>query len=322
MCFCAPSVLAQALSPVISSTELSAILGRDTSIALLDIRPLNDYRKGHLPEAQQLWRPDIRDGEAPIKGLRASAQKLSAMLQSRGVDAGDRLVVYDGKGNPDAARLWWMLTNYGYNKVQLLDGGLMAWDSAGLRIDTGLVPVDTGSFVLGTTQPDWCFASLEDVQSAMADSSIVLLDTRTEAEYTGDFQKKGAARAGRIPRSRFFDWSFAIDYTGNKALLPLDEIRKRLALIGVDSTMRVITYCQSGVRSAHTTFVLTQLLGYRDVRNYDGSWIEWSQREELSVETGPVPVFVEVDTVDWWDLWYFWVPLVGGVLLVARKLRR
>ena len=92
-------------------------------------------------------------------------------------------------------------------------------------------------------------------------------------------------------------------------------------MIGVDSTMPVITYCQSGVRSAHTTFVLTQLLGFKNVRNYDGSWIEWSQHNALALETGPVPPLLPIDDLKWYDLWYWWV-LLGALLASLMLLRR
>ena len=119
------------LDPLITCDELSEIIERDSSVVLIDIRPDSFFYTGHIPGARNIWRPDIRDEEAPIKGLRATPQKMESLLSKLGVNIRSRIVAYDAKGNPDAARLWWMLTNYGYTNVQLLDGGLTKWQKDG-----------------------------------------------------------------------------------------------------------------------------------------------------------------------------------------------
>lgn len=314
----------------ISCQQLAADLATDTNMVLIDVRPLADFRTGHLPHAQQLWRPDIRDSTHAIKGMAATAEQLAATLQSRGVNTGQRLVLYDSKGNPDAARLWWLLNAYAYHNVQLLDGGLTTWMADSLPVDTGVAEqLPIGNIVFTPDMPHLFTASLEDVRALQLDSSWVLLDTRTIDEFTGDYQKKGAARAGRIPGSLWFDWASAIDYHGDKRILPKNELLKRFAAIGVDSfPQNILVYCQSGTRSAHTSFVLRQVLDNPIVMNYDGSWIEWSAIDALPIETGPPAVQETASEPPAHDPWSFeieWLLLVPVIVLlgwaVGKKVR-
>ena len=110
-----------------------------------------------------------------------------------------------------------------------------------------------------------------------------LIDTRSASEYNGEFQKKGAFMAGMIPNSIQIDWAEAIDYNGDKRFKSLNELESVFTRNGIQKEDQIIVYCHSGVRSAHTTFVLTQLLNYTNVKNYDGSWIEWSYLNKVSV---------------------------------------
>ena len=114
------------------------------------------------------------------------------------------------------------------------------------------------------------------MKSVIEDSSLILLDTRGLEEYSGSKLKNGAAWAGHIPSAKNIDWAEAVDYHGNHKFLPSDELKNKYDSLGITGNQPVVTYCHSGVRSAHTLFVLTELLGYKNVRNYDGSWIEWS----------------------------------------------
>lgn len=285
--------LGSAQHALISCSRLQKSMGDSSFTAtIIDVRPAQEFRAGHLPGAVNVWRHQITDSAAAFAGFRLPAPKLEKLLQRLGATNSAPIVIYDGKGNPDAARLWWMLSNYGCKSVQLLDGGLVAWQQHKFPLDTGLATPTAGNLAFPPTPPMWSAVEQAAVKAASENATALLLDARTKEEHEGTFMKKGAARAGRIPGSVWLDWSFAIDYDSTKTFLPAAELRKRLRAVGADSIAPIIAYCQSGVRSAHTTFVLTQLLGWQNVRNYDGSWIEWSQIETLPVETGPIPELV------------------------------
>lgn len=123
--------------------------------------------------------------------------------------------------------------------------------------------------------------SKEEVVTALS-KKIILVDTRSFDEFSGKQQKKGASKAGRIPNSIHIDWAEAINFHGNQKIKSVETLTefyaKKLKATKNDS---IILYCHSGVSSAHTTFVLTQLLGYKNVKNYDGSWTEWSYFNDL-----------------------------------------
>ena len=146
---------------------------------------------------------------------------------------------------------------------------------------------------------------------------------RTREEFTGEIQKKGASRKGRIPTSILSDWANSIEYSGDKTIKDPETIRKLLASKGITKDKNVIIYCHSGVRSAHTTFVLTQVLGFENVSNYDGSWIEWSFNESLPIEEGEIiQPDVESDPTHSSNLWWWLMLVPVGLLLVLVRRRR
>jgi thiosulfate/3-mercaptopyruvate sulfurtransferase len=119
-------------------------------------------------------------------------------------------------------------------------------------------------------------------------SRVVVLDARSWDEYSGRSLKEGAKKTGRIPKSIHIDWAEAIDFGNSYTFKPKDQLEKIYAKLGASREDTIIVYCHSGVRSSHTTFVLTQLLDYKNVLNYDGSWVEWSYDDELPYETDPI----------------------------------
>ena len=130
------------------------------------------------------------------------------------------------------------------------------------------------------TRPDSSLLAIISSVRSIDTSALVLLDTRGETEYLGEFHKKGAAYPGHISGALNLDWGMAVDYGGTKKFLSTETLKTRFDGVGIDGTKPVITYCHSGVRSAHTLFVLTELLGFRNIKNYDGSWIEWSHHND------------------------------------------
>lgn len=248
-------------------------------VLLLDIRKKQSFSRGHLAGAVQLWRPDFSTKAPPYSGMRLSKDSLELLLQRLGHKQKHPIVLYDAKGNPDAAKLWWMLRLYGYEKAFILNKGLKAVDSSAWTTDS-MAPIPS-SFAFNNQLNKQYLASKNDVIRALNDSNTVLLDCRSEAEFSGKTLKKGAFRAGHIPGAINIDYSEAIAYECQNSFRSLEQLQKRFA--SLPKNRQIIVYCQSGVRSALLTFVLRELLDYPFVSNYDGSWIEWSYHIDLPI---------------------------------------
>jgi len=266
-------LVAPSTSHIIYVDGLKKVLAHD-SIVLIDIRKSEEYQLGHLPGAINIYRPDIQNDSLPYSGMMTSKIKMEKLFSDKGIGNDDYLVLYDDNGSCDAARLWWVLDYYGFQKTALLDGGIKQW----IKNDSLSQDPPKRSktqFTFPNNMVTDRHISLEELNSASADSSLVIIDSRTPEEYSGGHLKNGAFDQGRIPGSVNIDWTEAINYDAG-TFKNKDEIKAIYAAKGIDSTTNVVVYCHSGVRSSHTTFVLTELLGYKNVKNYDGSWIEWS----------------------------------------------
>jgi len=246
---------------------------------IIDFRKLKDYQEGHVQNAINIWRSDIEDDTFPYGGMKANKIQLEALFSRLGIQKDDTLIIYDDKGLCDAARLWWVLQYYNFKNVKLLNGGLVTLQNAGISLSKESVRFVPSKFEFSGISTRF-FASKEQIQNAISNKSLIL-DTRTEDEFTGKQLKKGAFQAGRIPSSKLIDWANAINYNGNKKIKSVAELNKIYGELTTDKSDTLFVYCHSGVRSAHTTFVLTQLLNYKHVLNYDGSWTEWSYYKNL-----------------------------------------
>lgn len=266
--------------PALLSIDDYLKLWSDSSnIVLMDVRKPEDYVKGHLAAARQVWRSDIESNNYPYSGMALEASELEVLMREKGVMHNSHIVVYDGVGGCDAARLWWMLTSYGYHKVSMLDGGWKAWKHDSLPWEVVPPPLpQEGDFRFADAPRNDLSVDFTTLQQLMSDSDLVILDTRTLEEYDGSLVKQGASYGGHIPGSVHYDWGNAIDMQNDCRLKPEDELRAQLEAIGATPEYHIVAYCHSGVRAAHTAYVLKELLGYPRVSNYDGSWIEWSYR--------------------------------------------
>lgn len=252
------------------------------NVRLVDLRPNERFIQGHIPNAIQLWRTDIEDSTHTTNGIRASLEHLEHLLQMKGLNDGDHIVIYDDKGDVDAARLWWLLKLYDYPKVSLLNGGLQAWKNSGLPVTSTVEssPVK-GDIRLGRINYQLLINKAE-VLASVGNNHYKIIDTRSSDEYSGYMQKTGAARPGRIPGSIFLEYSQTLDHNG--LFLEPKELEKLFSNYGIIADDSLIIYCQTGVRSSHLSFVLTEIMGYQNVANYDGSWVEWSHDDELPIE--------------------------------------
>lgn len=275
-------------SQLIEVEELISILGRE-NIKIIDFRKEEKYLKGHIPNSTNIWRSDIEDKTYPYNGMSAKKASIEKLLQGLGIEENDIVVAYDDMGLCDATRLWWVLKTYNFNNVKLLNGGWQAWNEIGGKTSIKIPEVIPTKLQLSKSIKKELYVAMEDMSNLLSETNgVVLLDTRTTNEYSGKRLKKGAKRSGRIPKSHHIDWMNAIDEKNMQKFKSVEELQKIYVPLLSSKDIPVIAYCHTGVRSAHTTFVLTELLGYTNVRNYDGSWSEWSYFEHLPIEKDSV----------------------------------
>lgn len=217
-----------------------------------------------------MWRSDYSAAEGAYEygGMRNTTEEMEAILSSFGATPESTIVVYASNKHHDAARLWWQIKSLGHEDVRYLDGGINAWLGAGYPVGDANPDVEATNYVAPNPTED-LLATLDDVVASLEDGTVI--DTRTPEEESGESVKGGAFGPGKIGDSVHINWTNAIaDDTTIKSRTELE------AIYGDIEDNNVVAYCQSGVRSAHTMLVLTQALGYENVKNYDGSWIEWS----------------------------------------------
>ncbi len=273
---------------LIEPRELKDLAGQE-NIKIIDFRKKEIYKTEHIKGALNIWRTDIEDASYDYKGIMASPSQIEELFGKLGIETGETLIIYDDNGLCDSSRLWWLLQNYDYDKVKLLHGGITAWKAINGEVSLEIPVVTEATFKLPKKPTMKYYVSKEQVQEALK-SNTVILDTRTPDEFSGKRQKKGAAKGGRIPKSIHIDWTEAIDYKGDKRMKPLQDLERIYSRLKITKDDPIIVYCHSGVRSAHTTFVLTQLLSYKNVKNYDGSWSEWSYYNDLPLQSDSLTV--------------------------------
>jgi len=258
---------------LIDTQFLTDIIDHD-SVVIIDMRKPAEYIQGHITGAVNIWRPDIQKDSLAYSGIIAPKWKIEKLFSELGIRNNDYLVIYDDKASCDAARLWWILDYYGFQNTALLDGGLRTWKKSNSLSQEASIKNKT-RFNLPSKNAPSRYIGLEELIDANGDSSLIVIDSRTTEEYRGNYLKEGASDKGRIPGSINIDWVEAVNYEEG-TFKKKEELLSIFSDKGIDSTSNIVVYCHSGVRSAHSTFVLTQLLGFDSVRNYDGSWIQWS----------------------------------------------
>ena len=284
----APLQTAVSITPFLLSVEdVKERLANSDNLVIFEISKSDKYHQGHLPGALQLWRPDYENNvDFPYEGMMATRPQMERLLGRHGVMDSTEIIIYDTKGSADAMRLLWILRSYGHPKAAVMDGGKTAWQQVQYPLSQEPLPVPVPTdYHFPEPASSLQIASMEDVLAALTDTNIIIIDTREPEEFMGKpylqqnqllYYKKGAFTSGAIPGAIHINWSDAVDLDGNHCFKSLQALQYNFTQKGVSPNKQIITYCQSGVRSAHTTFVLTELLGYPNVRNYDGSWIEWS----------------------------------------------
>jgi thiosulfate/3-mercaptopyruvate sulfurtransferase len=250
------------------------------------------FKEEHIPNALNIWRPDYAsDISKPYGGLIPSKEKLQKLLQKIGFENGKTLLLYDIKANVDALRFAWVLSLYGFHEYKIINGGLAYWKLNALPLtDQDSNKPIRSSFTLNDYFENSIIASFEEVKNAIEDTNTILIDTREGYENKGEpfvknnqlfSYKPGAFNRGSIPTAIHLNWSTFADLNGDHRIKSEEDLRYDLKKRGISPDKNIILYCQSGSRTSHTLYVLKNILGYENVKNYDGSWIEWSYNWSL-----------------------------------------
>ncbi len=257
-------------------------------VAEVDYDPEANYAMGHVPGSVLFdWRRDIND---PLARDLLSPEALTRLFQRSGVGPDTTLVLYGDFNNWFAAFAFWVFKYYRYGDVRLMNGGRKKWIAEDRPLSKEVPHYPASSYTAGPSEEklrsyyDRVRASLADVKGG----KLSLVDVRGPKEFTGEvtappeYPNEHAQRGGHIPGAVNIPWAQAVNEDGT--FKSHDDLLKLYQSKGVLPEKPVITYCRIGERSSHTWFVLHYLLGYPDVRNYDGSWTEWGNQIRSPIE--------------------------------------
>jgi thiosulfate/3-mercaptopyruvate sulfurtransferase len=271
---------------VLVTTEWLAEHLEDPGLVIAEVDENPDlYDEGHIPGAVKLhWRDDLQD---PLVRDVVSQQDFERLLGERGISNDTTVVLYGDKNNWFAAYAYWYLKIYGHADVQLLDGGRQKWIEEGRELTTD-TPSPAAAAYSAKDRDETIRVRRDTVLAKLHAEGVALVDVRSPQEYAGEllappgYEQEGASRAGHIPGAQSVPWATAVRDDGT--FKAADELREIYGGKGVTADKEVLAYCRIGERSAHTWFVLRELLGYGDVKNYDGSWTEWGNLVDVPIE--------------------------------------
>jgi thiosulfate/3-mercaptopyruvate sulfurtransferase len=261
----------------------------DPKVVLVEVdEDASAYDTGHIPGAIKIdWKKDLQDG---VRHDFVSKDKLEELLSSKGIANDDTLVFYGGNNNWFAAYAYWYLAYYGHENLRLLDGGRKKWelDARELSKDVPERPATTYTAKDADTS---IRAYRDEVVDAIGTKNLI--DVRSPDEYAGrllapaHLPQEAAQIGGHIPTAGNVPWSKAANDDGT--FKSDDELKALYADAGLDDGKDTIAYCRIGERSSHTWFVLKEILGHDNVKNYDGSWSEYGSLRGVPVALGDEP---------------------------------
>ncbi|UEJ81712.1 sulfurtransferase [Brachybacterium halotolerans subsp. kimchii] len=274
---------------LVTAAWLADHLGEDGLVVVESDEDVLLYDTGHIPGAVKIdWHLDLND---PVTRDYVDGEGFAALMSRAGITSDTTVVVYGDKSNWWAAYALWVFELFGHADVRLLDGGRALWQSEGREL-TREVPQPAATEYPVLERHDEASRAFRDDVLAFLGGQLV--DVRSPQEYTGerlhmpDFPQEGAVRGGHIPGASSVPWAKAAREDGR--FRPRAELESvYLQEQGLDPAAPVIAYCRIGERSSHSWFALKYLLGFADVKNYDGSWTEWGNSVRVPIATGSEP---------------------------------
>ena len=273
---------------VLVETDWVAERTRDANTAIVEVdEDTEAYARGHIPGAVGWnWKTDLQD---PIRRDFVSSDDIAKLLGDSGIGNDTTVVLYGGNNNWFASYAYWYLRYYGHEHLKLMNGGRKKWELEGRELNAD--PPVRAKISYTPRDPDRSIRAFrDDVLGALGKQNLV--DVRSPQEFAGELlapphlPQESAQKPGHIPGAANIPWSKTVR-EDDGTFLSTDDLQKLYKSEGVDLGKDTIAYCRIGERSAHTWFVLHELLGVPNVRNYDGSWTEWGSLVGVPIEKGP-----------------------------------
>lgn len=247
------------------------------------------YETGHVPNSVKIdWVEDLND---PLVRDYLDPERFAELMGEKGITPDTTVVFYGDKNNWWATYALWVFQLFGHDNVKVMDGGRTKWEAEGRKMTQDVPSFEKTSYPVPARDDSKIRAFKEDVEKHLdkVGSGGSMIDVRSPGEYSGellhmpDYPQEGSLRGGHIPGAANVPWAQAVREDGTfKSADELKELYEGNA--GLNSSDDVIAYCRIGERSSHTWFVLKYLLGYENVRNYDGSWTEWGNAVRAPIE--------------------------------------
>lgn len=270
---------------VLATTDWAANHLNDEGIRFVEVDvDTESYDSGHIPGAVGWnWKTELQD---QLRRTISSKEDFENLLQESGIDNDTTVVLYGDNNNWFAAWAYWLLKYYGHEDVKILDGGRKKWEAEDRELTTDTPDYDTTDYTISGVKKEYR-AFRDDVEERLNDNDFGLVDVRSPDEFTGKILappglNELSQRPGHIPGASNIPWSKAVNEDGT--FKSEEELKEIYENEGITPDKDIISYCRIGERSAHSWFVLNELLEYPSVRNYDGSWTEWGNLIDAPIE--------------------------------------
>jgi thiosulfate/3-mercaptopyruvate sulfurtransferase len=272
-------------SKVVVTTEWAAGHLENTGVRYVEVDVnTRSYDSGHIPGAIGWnWKTELQD---QLRRTIASKEDFEALLSKSGISNDTTIILYGDNNNWFAAWAYWLLKYYGHDDVRILDGGRKKWETENRELTTETTEVEPAEYKIGEINEEYR-AFRDDVAETLGSQAHGLVDVRSPDEFTGKILAPPgldelSQRAGHIPGAKNIPWSKAVNDDGT--FKSKEELKALYEAEGITPDKDIISYCRIGERSAHSWFVLKELLDFPNVRNYDGSWTEWGNLIDAPIE--------------------------------------